>query len=75
MKALLSMAEREKYALYRPIIYSAAAEMEKSRAKTDASIALLLKAIQYNSTDPGMKNQHHLAIAEMAFEAKKYDQI
>ncbi len=73
VKALLSMAEREKYALYRPIIYSAAAEMEKSREKTDAAIALLLKAIQFNSTDPGMKNQYHLAIAEMAFDEKKYE--
>ncbi|MFN5421854.1 MAG: tetratricopeptide repeat protein [bacterium] len=73
VKALMSMAGREKYLTYRPIIYGAAAEMEKSRGKTDAAIALLLKAIAFNSGDPGMKNQHHLAIAEMAFDAKQYE--
>lgn len=73
VKALMNMAAREKYLIYRPIIYGAAAEMEKSRGKTDAAIALLLKAIAFNSGDPGMKNQHHLAIAEMAFDAKKYE--
>jgi len=73
VKALVSMAGREKYASYRSLIYAAAAEMEINRNGIPAAIELLLKSNYYNQNDPGIKNDCNLKIAELAFSIKKYD--
>ena len=73
IRALESMASREKYAGYRSLIYAAAAEMEIKRGGMEAAIALLLKSNAFNQNDPGIKNESNIKIAEMAFDLKKYE--
>jgi len=73
IKALEAMAGREKYASYRSLIYSAAAEMEIKRGRSAAAIELLLKSNAFNQNDPGIKNESNIKIAEMAFDLKKYE--
>ncbi|MFN6374713.1 MAG: tetratricopeptide repeat protein [Chitinophagia bacterium] len=73
VKALVTMAGREKYASYRSLIYAAAAEMEIKRNGTAAAIDLLLKSNAFNENDPGIKNESNIKIAELAFSIKKYD--
>ena len=72
INALVNMANREKYASYRSIIYGAAAEMEIKRKNIPGAIDFLLKSNQFNATDPGSKNTTSLTIAELAFSTKKY---
>lgn len=72
INALANMANREKYASYRSIIYGAAAEMEMKRKNIPGAIYFLVKSNQFNTTDPERKNTTSLNIAELAFSTKQY---
>ena len=72
VKALIKLANREKYISYKPIIYAAAGEMELSRDSVMRAISLLEQSNKYNSTDPELKLKNNLTIAELAFSNKKY---
>lgn len=69
---LLKMARKDKYELYRDIIYYMAAQMEMERNNVDAALALLKKSIQYNSGDVEQRNKAFLQLGELAFAQKKY---
>ena len=73
VKALINMANKEKYATYRSIIYAAAAEMETTRNNTPNAIAFLLKSNEFNTTDTDLRNTTNLTIASLAFSTKKYE--
>lgn len=70
--SLIKLTKREKYILYRPIIYTAAAEMELSRDSILNGIELLILSNKFNSNDPDLKLKNNLLIAELAFSIKKY---
>jgi len=72
VKALVNMANREKYAAYRSIIYAAAAEMEIKRKNVPGAIGFLLKSNQFNTTDTDVRNTTNLTIASLAFSTKQY---
>ena len=73
VRALVAMANREKYASYRSLIFAAAAEMEIKRGNASAGIDLLLKSNAFNQNEPGIKNESNIKIAELAFGLKKYE--
>jgi len=72
VKALIKLANREKYISYRPIIYAAAGEMELSRDSVMRAIELLEQSNKFNSVDPDLKLKNNLTIATLAFANKKY---
>lgn len=73
VKAFINMANKEKYANYRSIIYAAAAEMEMKRKNIPNAIGLLLKSNEFNTTDTDLKNTTNLSIASLAFSTKQYE--
>lgn len=73
VKALIIMANKEKYSSYRSIIYAAAAEMEMKRKNIPNAISFLLKSNQYNTTDSDVRNAANLNIASLAFSTKQYE--
>jgi outer membrane protein assembly factor BamD (BamD/ComL family) len=73
VKGLINMANKEKYAAYRSIIYSAAAEMEIKRKNIPNAIGFLLKSNQFNLTDTDIRNAANLNIATLAFSIKQYE--
>ena len=73
IRDLIAMAGREKYAAYRSLIYSAAAEMEIKRGGKAAAIDLLLKSNAFNQNDPAIKNESNIKIAQLAFDLKRYE--
>lgn len=73
VKGLINMANKEKYAAYRSIIYTAAAEMEIKRKNIPNAIGFLLKSNQFNSTDTDIRNAANLNIATLAFSTKQYE--
>ena len=73
ISALLAMAGKEKYAAYRGIIFSAAAELEKSRNQAGAAIKLLIRSnAALPSENVNARNINHINIAELSFELREY---
>ncbi len=74
VKALINMANKEKYSAYRSIIYAAAAEIEVKRKNIPNAIEFLLRSNQFNTTDTDLRNTSNLNIASLAFSTKQYEQ-
>ena len=72
VKALINMANKEKYAGYRSIIYAAAAEMELKRENIPNAIGLLIRSNEFNTTDTDLRNTTNFNIASLAFSTKQY---
>lgn len=72
IKALINMANKEKYTAYRSIIYAAASEMELKRENIPNAIGLLVKSNLFNTTDTDLRNTTNLHIASLAFTTKQY---
>ena len=72
VKALINMANKEKYAGYRSIIYAAAAEMELKRDNIPNAIGLLIRSNEFNTTDTDLRNTTNFNIASLAFSTKQY---
>lgn len=73
VKALINMANKEKYAAYRSIIYSAAAEIEMKRNNIPNAIGYLIKSNEFNTSDTDIRNAANLNIATLAFNSKQYE--
>ncbi len=69
---ILKMAKKEKYELYRDIVYYAAALMEIERNGYEMAEAYLKKSIQYNTNNEEQKSKSFLALADMAYDLKQY---
>lgn len=69
---LLKMARRDKYAEYRDVIYSMAAQMEIERKNLTAAQQLLAKAAKYRTGSGEANNNAYLQLADMAFEQRDY---
>ncbi|MDB5193609.1 MAG: tetratricopeptide repeat protein [Segetibacter sp.] len=72
INALLAMARKDKYESYRDIIYYAAANIELERKNYANAQSLLLKSLQYSSTNPVQKNQAFLLLGDLNFDRKAY---
>jgi tetratricopeptide (TPR) repeat protein len=72
IKELEKMARKDRYLVYRDIIYYAAAEMELERNNIPGAKALLLKASRYPGEDPAMRSKVFLLLGDLCFKEKNY---
>ena len=72
IKELERMARKDRYLVYRDIIYYAAAEMELERNNIPGAKALLLKATSHPGNDPAMRSKVFLLLGDLCFKEKNY---
>ena len=70
--ALTKMGRRDKYTVYRDIIYYTAAQIELDRKQMGAAKDFLEKSIRYSVNNPQQKNRSFLALADVDFAEKDY---
>ncbi len=69
---LLHMAKKDKYDLYRDIIYFSAADLAIQKPDTAAAIFYFRKSIFYNELNVSYKNRAFLNLAEISYNKKDY---
>ncbi|MEP6584745.1 MAG: tetratricopeptide repeat protein [Ginsengibacter sp.] len=69
---LLRMAKKDKYDLYRDIIYFAAADLAMQKPDTAAAVFYFKKSIFYNELNVSYKNRAFLNLAEISYNKKDY---
>ncbi len=74
LNELLKMAKRDKYDVYRDIIYYAAAKLELSRKNYTAAQQWLLKSVSFSSDNPLQKQQSFLLLGDLNYDRKAYSQ-
>lgn len=74
LNELLKMAKRDKYDVYRDIIYYAAAKLELSRKAYPAAQQLLLKSIAFSNDNPIQKQKSFLLLGDLNYDRKSYSQ-
>lgn len=72
IQTLVRMARKDKYDLYRDIIYFATAELAMEKPDTAAGIFYLKKSTFYNESNPSYKNMAFLKLAEISYHMKDY---
>ncbi|OQP52077.1 hypothetical protein A4H97_26040 [Niastella yeongjuensis] len=72
IKELERMARKDRYLVYRDIIYYAAAEMELERNNIPGAKALLLKASSYPGDDAAMRSKVFLLLGDLCYKEKNY---
>jgi len=70
--ALSKMGRRDKYVIYRDIIYYTAAQIEMDRHQPGAAKIFLEKSIRYSVENPKQKSRSFLALANIDFAEKDY---
>lgn len=70
--ALVKMGRRDKYVVYRDIIYYTAAQIELDRRQNKAAKNFLEKSIRYSVSNPQQKSRSFLALADVDFAEKDY---
>lgn len=74
LNELLKMARKDKYDVYRDIIYYAAAKLELSRKNYAAAQQWLLKSVAYSNDNPLQKQQSFLLLGDLNYDRKAYSQ-
>ena len=74
LNELLKMAKRDKYDVYRDIIYYAAAKLELSRKAYSAAQQWLLKSVAFSSDNPIQKQKSFLLLGDLNYDRKSYSQ-
>ena len=69
---LLHMAKKDKFELYRDIIFFSAAQLALIKPDTSASVFLFKKSTFYNQENTSIKNQAFLELAEISYKQKKF---
>lgn len=69
---LLRMAKKDKYDLYRDIIYFSAADLAMQKPDTAAAVFYFKKSIFYNESEVSYKNKAFLNLAEISYNKKDY---
>jgi hypothetical protein len=69
---LLRMAKKDKFELYRDIIFYSAAQLALEKPDTTAAVAFFKKSVFYNQDDISNKNKAFLTLAEISYQQKKY---
>src|SRR5450432_3320229 len=70
--ALSKMGRRDKYVIYRDIIYYTAAQIELDRKQNAAAKIFLEKSIKYSINNPQQKSRSFLALANIDFTEKDF---
>jgi len=70
--ALAKMGRRDKYVVYRDIIYYTAAQIELDRKQNKAAKDFLEKSIKYSTDNPQQKSRSFLALANIDFEERNF---
>jgi outer membrane protein assembly factor BamD (BamD/ComL family) len=70
--ALSKMGRRDKYVIYRDIIYYTAAQIELDRKQNAAAKVFLEKSIKYSINNPQQKSRSFLALANIDFADKDF---
>lgn len=74
LNELLNMAKKDKYDVYRDIIYYAAAKLELSRKNYTAAQQWLLKSVSFSNDNPLQKQQSFLLLGDLNYNRKEYSQ-
>lgn len=74
LNELLKMAKKDKYDVYRDIIYYAAAKLELSRKNYPAAQQWLLKSASFSNDNPLQKQQSFLLLGDLNYDRKAYSQ-
>ncbi|HEV8083068.1 MAG TPA: tetratricopeptide repeat protein [Chitinophagaceae bacterium] len=69
---LLRMAKKDKYDLYRDIIYFSAADLAIQKPDTAAAVFYFRKSIFYNELNVSYKNRAFLNLAEISYNKRDY---
>lgn len=72
LEELLKMARRDKYEIYRDVIYYAAAQLELKRKNYTAAEQWLTKSVRYSVNNPLQKQLSFLLLGDMNYPLKKY---
>jgi tetratricopeptide (TPR) repeat protein len=70
--ALSKMGRRDKYIIYRDIIFYTAAQIELDRKQDSAAKIFLEKSIKYSLDNPKQKNRSFLALADIDYREKDF---
>jgi tetratricopeptide (TPR) repeat protein len=71
---LLRMARKDKFDLYRDIIFYSAAQLALEKPDTTAAVAFFKKSVFYNQDNISNKNKAFLTLAEICYQQKNYKQ-
>ncbi len=74
LNELLKMAKKDKYDVYRDIIYYAAAKLELSRKNYNAAQQWLLRSVSFSNDNPLQKQQSFLLLGDLNYDRKAYSQ-
>ena len=69
---LLHMAHKDKFELYRDIIYSSAGELALEKPDTSEAVSFYKKSTFYNKENITLKNKAFLTLAEISYHQEKY---
>lgn len=72
LDALLRMAKRDKYVLYRDIIYYAAAQVQLQLGNMEEATALLKKSIANNIDNPEQRSKSFLLLADVEYARRSW---
>ncbi|MEO6315307.1 MAG: hypothetical protein ABIU63_18450 [Chitinophagaceae bacterium] len=72
IEALSKMGRRDKYVIYRDIIYYTAAQIELDRKSNKAAKTFLEKSIRYSIDNPQQKSRSFLALADLSFNERDF---
>ena len=72
IKQLLSMGKKDKFELYRDIIYYAAGELSLQKPDTTTAVINYNKSLQYSQANSGFKNKAFLKLADISFDSKQF---
>ncbi|MBC7889323.1 MAG: hypothetical protein H7Z13_15710 [Ferruginibacter sp.] len=69
---LVSMAKKDKFELYRDILFYSAGELALQKPDSNAAVGYFNKSLQYNETNTSYKNKAFLQLADIAYNRKQY---
>ena len=69
---LLTLSKRDKFEMYRDIIFYSSGELAMQKPDTNQAILFYNKSIKYNETNIPYKNKAFLQLAEIAYSRKEY---
>ncbi|MEP7280125.1 MAG: tetratricopeptide repeat protein [Bacteroidota bacterium] len=72
VNALAKMGRRDKYIVYRDIIYFTAAQIELDRKHDSSAKVFLEKSIRYSVENPRQKSKSFLALADLDFAQRDF---
>ncbi len=72
IERLVKMARKDKYELYRDIIFHSAGQLSMKKPDTAAACAFFEKSLSVNADNLKFRNQAHLALGRIAYRQKQY---